>query len=120
MAARWIDGNTWNPKNHVSGSPESYLNLDESIKYGWFNENSEGQTRDVATALPNQAGIYDMSGNVWEWTNTAVGTNRTARGGHYNNTVDPYALNGFYMHYARNVTSNYFVIGFRIARTNTN
>jgi formylglycine-generating enzyme required for sulfatase activity len=120
MAARWIDGNVWNPKNHVSGSPESYLNLDESIKYGWFNENSEGQTRDVATALPNQAGIYDMSGNVWEWTNTAVGTNRTARGGHYNNTVDPYALNGFYMHYARNVTSNYFVIGFRIARTNTN
>jgi hypothetical protein len=119
MAARWIDGVNWNSKNNVSGSMEPFSNLDETIKYGWFNENSEGQTHDVATALPNQAGIYDMPGNVWEWTNTAVGTNRTARGGHYNNTIHPYALNGFNMHYARTVSNSYYVIGFRIARTNT-
>ena len=33
----------------------------------WFTSNCSNTTHDVATKSPNELGIYDMSGNVWEW-----------------------------------------------------
>ncbi len=33
----------------------------------WYAENSDKKTHPVATKLPNELGIFDMTGNVWEW-----------------------------------------------------
>ena len=34
---------------------------------GWFNRNGNGTTHEVAKKQANELGIYDMSGNVYEW-----------------------------------------------------
>ena len=42
-------------------------NLDD---IAWYRNNSERSTHPVGQKLPNELGLYDMCGNVWEWTKT--------------------------------------------------
>jgi formylglycine-generating enzyme required for sulfatase activity len=60
-----------------------YAGSDNIEEVAWYRGNSGNATHDVATKKPNTLGIYDMSGNVWEWCWTASGSDRIYRGGSY-------------------------------------
>jgi len=106
------------------------LNEDDLTDYAWYVVNSEGSSHPVGTKLPNQLGIFDMSGNEYEWcwdwfgsytsdaqdnpTGPATGTYRIFRGGHWGNNASSCRVAYRYSYYPY---YGDYRIGFRLART---
>jgi formylglycine-generating enzyme len=98
-AASYIDGSSWTSYNYASGATAAYFDATATGLVAWYLSNSGNVTHIVGTKNPNALGIYDMSGNVWEWCwdwygaypgastdyrGPISGTDRVIRGGSFN------------------------------------
>ena len=79
----------WEKAAKAGTSTKYYWGYEDKDDYAWYDANSDNKTHSVGEKKPNPFGLYDMSGNVWEWTNSDYdehGKYKVLRGGSwYNN-----------------------------------
>ena len=51
-----------------AGKATRYCGGEQIYEVAWYETNSKRTTHLVASKRPNAWGLYDMTGNVWEWT----------------------------------------------------
>lgn len=98
--------------------------------YAWYTSNSWGKAHPVGTKRPNDWGLYDMSGNVWEWNldlynsglsygtdpkGPSSGSSRVWRGGCWNYDESYCTSSNRY-----NTPAYTYYYGFRLVRTLSN
>jgi formylglycine-generating enzyme required for sulfatase activity len=115
-----------------NGSPGDFVfsGSNNQVEVAWYSGTSGGSTHQVGTKGANGLGLYDMSGNVWEWcwdwygdytsgaqtdpTGASLGSRRVIRGGSWYDSA-AYVRSSYRHSFIPSNTN--FSIGFRIVRT---
>ena len=131
-AARGGQRNEYTRTLGASGTQFLWSGSNNPNDVAWYNNHlGFGQNQPVRGLAPNQLGLYDMSGLIWEWTwdwwgalpccsinpvgPVAIGSNRMIRGGSWSSSANSaqVAVRVMTMPWVRNLNGG--IVGFRIA-----
>ena len=107
--------------NGLTGFQYKYAGSNSIDMVAWCSENSSETSHEVKLKQPNELGLYDMSGNLWEWCwDDSASDNlinyRKNRGGNWYDGTDGCMLSYRNNYFSYERMSN---IGFRVVRTAT-
>ena len=109
----------WAARGGLSGQGFTYSGSNDVNEVAWYVSNAAGGTKAVGLKAANKLGIYDMSGNMWEWCkDVAYTSSRRIRGGSW--ISDAGYCTVAYRDYSYYPDYRDDSIGFRLARSSGN